>query len=53
MLKSKTFWGGLVAIATGTGAIFTGNPLEGGQMIITGLLAIFLKDAITKTQAPK
>jgi len=48
MTKTKTFWGGLAAIATGIGFIVTGNVGDGAIAIVQGVLAIFVRDAITK-----
>jgi len=48
LLKTKTFWGGLAAIATGIGLVFTGNVPEGVNAIVTGLLAIFIRDGVRK-----
>lgn len=59
LLKSKTFWTGIVAIVTGVGivvqAMTSGNAstteyASGAQMIITGLVAIFVKSAIVKVE---
>ena len=48
MLKTKTFWGGLAAIATGVSLIVTGDVAGGVQLIGTGIVGIFIRDAITK-----
>ena len=48
-LTTKTFWGGVASIATGVGLIVTGEVVEGLQLIGTGIIAIFLRDAVTKT----
>jgi hypothetical protein len=48
MLKSKTFWAGLVSVVSGIGLVVQGEMADGAQLIVTGLLAIFLKDAINK-----
>lgn len=47
-LKSKSFWGGIAAIATGIGLVVGGNVPEGLQTIAGGVMAIFLRDAVTK-----
>lgn len=46
LAKSKTFWGGLAAIATGVGLVVTGQIPEGVNAIVTGILAVFIRDAI-------
>ncbi|MFH2143077.1 MAG: hypothetical protein ABIJ97_11675 [Bacteroidota bacterium] len=48
MLQSKTFWTGISSIIAGVGGIVskTMSPIEGGQLIITGLGLIFIRDAI-------
>jgi len=48
MAKTKTFWGGLAAIATGIGFIVTGNIAEGAVIIVNGVLSIFIRDGIRK-----
>jgi hypothetical protein len=44
--KQKTFWGGIAAIFSGVGLIVSGNAPEGIQVIATGVLAIFVRDAV-------
>ena len=46
-IRSKTFWTGLAAVATGIGLIVAGDVGAGVQTIIAGLTAIFLRDAIS------
>lgn len=46
LVKTKTFWGGLVAIVTGIGMCATGNIPEGTNAIVTGIVAIFLRDGL-------
>ena len=50
LLKSKTFWAGLGSIVTGAGGLATGEmtSVDGIQLIILGLLAIFGRDALNK-----
>lgn len=48
MTKTKTFWGGLAAIATGIGFIVTGSVAEGAVMVVNGVLSIFLRDGMRK-----
>jgi hypothetical protein len=48
LLKTKTFWGGLAAIATGIGLTLTGNVPGGINAIVTGLLAILIRDGVRK-----
>lgn len=46
--KSKTFWGGIVAVLTATGSMF-GVPIPTEVFIVMGALeAIFVRDAISK-----
>lgn len=47
--KSKTFWTGMAAIVTGVGLIVMGNVPEGIQTIGGGIVAIFIRDAISKS----
>ena len=46
--KTKTFWGGVAAIATGVGIIVSGDIPTGISTIATGVVAIFLRDGIKK-----
>jgi hypothetical protein len=48
LLKTKTFWGGIAAIATGVGFILTGNVPEGINSVVGGLIAIFIRDGMLK-----
>ena len=48
LLKTKTFWGGLAAIATGCGLVLAGDVPQGVNAIVSGLLAIFVRDGIRK-----
>lgn len=48
--KSKTFWGGLVGIVGGVGLIVQGAVAEGTAVIWSGIMAIFVRDAITKIE---
>jgi len=50
LLKTKTFWGGLAAIFSGAAMIAAGDTPQGINTIATGLLAIFVRDGIIKTQ---
>lgn len=50
-LKTKTFWAGLGSVLAGAATIATtGNVVAGVQMIVTGILAICGRDAITKVE---
>lgn len=52
LLKSKTFWTGISAVA-GAGAMYaTGDATsaEAAQLAITGALGVFLRMAVTKGQ---
>ena len=51
LLKTKTLWGGIASIITGTGLIAAGDIPNGVNTIALGLVAIFLRDAITTTAA--
>ena len=48
LLKSKTFWTGVIAVISAASGFFTGGiPVgEAIQIAITGLIGIFLRDAI-------
>lgn len=48
MLKSKTFWGGIVSIVTGAGLIATGSTGEGVTAVLVGVQTIFLRHSINK-----
>ena len=48
LLKTKTFWGGLAAIATGVGLILTGDVPQGINAVVTGVLAILVRDGVRK-----
>lgn len=50
LVQTKTFWGGLAALATGIGMLVTGDLPQGAQTIATAVLAIFLRDGIRKNQ---
>lgn len=47
--KSKSFWGGLAMIVTGIGMIIAGDTATGIQTITGGIVAVCLRDAISKT----
>ena len=48
--KTKTFWTGMVGVITGVGLIVQGDIANGAMTTIMSLLAIFGRDAISKTQ---
>jgi len=50
LIKTKTFWGGIAGLVAAAGAYFTGDIDVGQaiQMVVTSLLAIFLRDGIKK-----
>ena len=50
LLRTKTFWGGVVSVVSGIGLIVQGETSEGVQLIAGGVLAIFIRDAVRKTQ---
>jgi len=47
LVKSKTFWTGIVGIVTGAGMLVQGDH-AGVQVILTSLIGIFVRDAIAK-----
>ena len=52
MLKSKTLWAGVSGVLAGIAGYFTGE-LEGGaalQLVVTSVLAIFLRHGISKVE---
>jgi hypothetical protein len=51
LIKTKTFWAALAAILTATEQIATGNStlVDGLQIIVPAILAIFLRDGVSKT----
>lgn len=50
LIKTKTFWGGIVGVVSGSAGYFTGamSPAESIQTILGGLVAIFLRDGMLK-----
>ena len=48
IVETKTFWGGLGAIAIGAALFFAGDVPEGISLIANGILAIFIRDGILK-----
>lgn len=52
LLKTKTFWGGIAAIATGIGLIAAGDTPQGVNAVVNGLIAIFVRDGIRKLSTP-
>jgi hypothetical protein len=48
LLKTKTFWTGFLGILGGVAMYCTGDTDTGAQMILTGLSAICLRNAIAK-----
>jgi hypothetical protein len=52
LFKSKTFYTGLGSIIAGIGLIVTsGDVVNGGQYIIGGLAAIFLRHSVADAKA--
>ncbi len=51
LFKTKTFWAALAAIITAGEQIATGNItiIDGLQIIIPAILAIFLRDGVIKS----
>lgn len=52
LFKTKTFWGGIVAIVSGVGMIAMGDVVTGGQTVVGGFIAIFVRDAIRTETLP-
>ena len=50
LLRQKTFWTGLGSVVAGAGGMMTGEmtSVDGIQLVILGLLAIFGRDALNK-----
>lgn len=50
LLRQKTFWTGLGSVVAGVGGMMTGEmtSIDGIQLVILGLLAIFGRDALNK-----
>jgi hypothetical protein len=48
LFKTKTFWGGIAAIATGIGLIISGEVPTGIMTIVGGVQSIFMREAIVK-----
>jgi hypothetical protein len=46
--KSKTFWTGIASIVSGIILAIDGDYPQAAPLILGGLSAIFLRDAITK-----
>lgn len=46
--KTKTFWGGLASTLTGVGLILTGDVPQGMNLILTGIMSVFIRDGIRK-----
>jgi len=49
-LRTKTFWGGVLAIVTGVASCAGGNWAGGVPSVVVGALAIFGRDAASKIQ---
>jgi len=47
ILKLKTFWAALLAIATGTTIWVLGQPTAGANLIAQGILALGIRTAIS------
>jgi hypothetical protein len=54
LLKSKTVWTGIIMVVTAIGGMATGelSMADGLQTVATALIAIFLRDGISKA-APR
>ncbi|MCF8033862.1 MAG: hypothetical protein K9K66_17600 [Desulfarculaceae bacterium] len=50
LLKTKTFWTGVAALATAAGTYFGGEAglWEAAQTALTGLVAIFLRSGLLR-----
>ena len=47
LVKSKTFWTGIIGIVTGIGMVVQGDH-NGVNIILTSLVGIFIRDAVSK-----
>lgn len=54
MLKSKTFWGGIIAVVTCAGGVLTGDMsiTDAAQIVVPAVLAIFLRHGMAKSLPP-
>jgi phage shock protein PspC (stress-responsive transcriptional regulator) len=52
MLKSKTLWAGVSGVLAGIAGYFTGELEVGAalQLVVTSVLAIFLRHGISKVE---
>lgn len=48
LLKTKTFWAGVAAIASGVGLILSGDLPQGAVLIMGGINGIFMRHGIQK-----
>lgn len=53
ILKQKSTWAGIAAIATGIGMVVGGNLDTGIQTVIGGISVIFMRQAIEKSGPTK
>ena len=55
LMKTKTFWGSLAAILAVAERVATGNAtiVQGLQIAIPAVLAIFIRDGIAKQEQPR
>jgi hypothetical protein len=50
LIRSRTFWAGVAAIATGIVMIYDGELKEGVAIIFGGLGMIFMRDALPEKE---
>ena len=50
LIRSRTFWAGVAAIATGVVMIYDGELKEGVAIIFGGLGMIFMRDALPEKE---
>jgi hypothetical protein len=48
LFKTKTFWTGLVSVATGINLFTHGNQTDGIQLILSGFSFIFVRHSMLK-----
>jgi hypothetical protein len=48
LFKTKTFWSGIISIATGVNFLTHGNQSEGIQLILSGFSFIFVRHTLIK-----
>lgn len=51
LIKSKTFWTGIIMVASGVMAYLNGDQTQGINTALQGLGLVFLRHAVSKTGA--